>query len=62
MGGTSMICPGTLGPRMFRPYTIRPRTVHPHFFNSPSVSSLKEPGCSKRPFPLPNHGLVGRLP
>ncbi len=34
--GTWMICPLT-----FCPCTIQPRTVHPYFFTSPYVSSLK---------------------
>jgi hypothetical protein len=44
--GTSMICPPMLCPRIFHPCMIQPCTsLHP-----PYVSSLKDPGCSKRPF------------
>jgi hypothetical protein len=44
--------------RTFRPFVIQPLTVHPDFLTSPYVSSLKEPGCSKHPFPdryIPEH-------
>ncbi len=45
-----MIRPRTLRPRTFCPCAKRPRAVHPDFLTFPYVSSLKEPGCSKRPF------------
>jgi hypothetical protein len=36
-------------PKRFRPCALRPRTVHPDFFMSLYVSSLKDLGCSKPP-------------
>jgi hypothetical protein len=48
---TRTICIRVLHPHRFCPRMIGPHMLQTNVFTSPYVSSLKELGCSKRPFP-----------